>query len=114
MSLTIKAEMVSANAHVLYLNGRITQDGGATLLRDRLNELVQSGTRVILDMSAVDYVDSTGLGVIVSSYINAQRLSGKIILVGLGERLRDLLALTKLASIFEIYETVDEAKASLA
>jgi anti-sigma B factor antagonist len=114
MALKITVEPISAHVQTLYLAGRLTQGGGAEALRDALKDISAPEEKLILDLAGVEYIDSTGMATLVSGFIAAQKLGQRIVLAGLGNRVKELLQLTKLHSIFEIYDSVDDAKAALA
>lgn len=72
------------------------------------------GTDTILDMAGVQYMDSAGLGSLLKGYVTAQKYGGRVVLAGLLPRVRDLLQLTKIEPLFQIYPTADDAIAALA
>jgi anti-sigma B factor antagonist len=89
---------------ILDLNGRITVGDEAATLRDSLRELSAAGRRnFILNLQEVDYIDSTGLGAMVVCFTSVQRLGGRLKLENLNRRNIQLLLLTKLTTIFEIF-----------
>jgi anti-sigma B factor antagonist len=95
---------------VLRLVGRLELEEGDLALRDAVNRLIEEGhTRIILDMRAVTRLDSAGIGMLVSKLISARRKGGTIKLVALTEHSHHLLDITKLSTVFEIFE--DEAPA---
>ncbi len=95
---------------ILELKGRITAGDEATSLRQSVEALEQSGSRnIVLDMAGVDYVDSTGLGALVICAIGLQERGGHIKLLSLNRRNVELLVLTKLATVFEIFKTEQDA-----
>lgn len=77
-------------------------------LRERLLPLCQEGETVIVDLSDVDYIDSTGLGVFVGAYKIQQTAAGKMVLTGVGNRLSRLFRITGLQEIMEIEEKKQE------
>lgn len=87
--------------------------GGDVLLKDKINSLLQQGTKkVLLDLGAVSYVDSAGLGQLVHVHTTTTHHGGKLKLLNLSKRLNDLLVVTKLATVFDSYEDEAEALAS--
>jgi anti-sigma B factor antagonist len=87
--------------------------GGDILLKDKINSLLQQGTKnVLLDLGAVSYVDSAGLGQLVHVHTTTTHHGGKLKLLNLSKRLNDLLVVTKLATVFDSYEDEAEALAS--
>src|SRR5688572_9659514 len=87
--------------------------GGDILLKDKINSLLQQGNKkVLLDLGAVSYVDSAGLGQLVHVHTTTTHHGGKLKLLNLSKRLSDLLVVTKLATVFDSYENEKEALAS--
>ena len=108
MSLEIK-ESVVEGIGVLALKGRLTV-GEASSVREKINEEVAAGrTNVILDLSHVDYVDSTGLGSMVICFTTLKKAGGVLKLVNPNKRNVELLLLTQLHSVFEVYTEVADA-----
>ena len=90
---------------IVDVSGRVTLGDGATTLRDSLHQLVSSGhMRVLLNLAGVAALDSCGIGALVSSFAAMRHRGGKLKLLNLTNRTRNLLLLTKLYSVFEIYE----------
>ena len=95
---------------VLDLQGKMLIGEGDELLRDKINVLVDGGkNKILLNLADVPYVDSAGLGEIVRCYTTVSRQSGQLKLVHLTKRLEDLLSITKLLTVFETYDSEDEA-----
>jgi anti-sigma B factor antagonist len=95
---------------ILDLSGRITAGEEATTLRERLRGLAESGqARVVLNLQEVDYIDSTGLGGLVICYTTLRKAGGALKLVNLSKRNIELLVLTKLATVFEIFNEERDA-----
>jgi anti-sigma B factor antagonist len=95
---------------VLDLAGRITVGEEATMLRDKLRELAGAGSRnVILNLEGIDYIDSTGLGAMVVGFTALRRAGGKLKLENLNRRNIELLLLTKLTTVFEVFNDETDA-----
>ncbi len=98
---------------VLEIQGRVVGDASLELRRSIngwLAEIPEDEIpNVILDLDKVSMMDSSGLGVLVSSYTSVQKRDGRLVLAGLGRGLQNLIAITKLTRVFDIYETVEEA-----
>ena len=95
---------------VLDLHGKILIGEGDDALRDAVTRLVDSGkTKILLNLADVPYVDSAGLGEIVRCYTTVSRKGGKLKLMNLTKKIQDLLAITKLLTVFETYDSEDEA-----
>ena len=100
---------------VLDLKGRITLGDGDQLLKDKVNSLVNQGRkRIVLNLAGVPYIDSAGLGEIVGSYTTVSRQGGSLKLLNLTKKITDLLAITKLLTVFETFDSEDEAVRSFA
>src|SRR5213596_753800 len=100
---------------VLDLKGKITLGEGDELLKDKVNSIVNQGhKKVILNLAAVPYIDSAGLGEIVRTYTTVSRQGGSLKLLNLTKRITDLLAITKLLTVFETYDSEHEAVRSFA
>jgi len=89
---------------VINLAGRVTLGEGAMVLRDRLRELTKDHKKVLLNLGNVPFFDSTGIGVLVSAYATASAAGGTIKLCCLSKRVKDVLLITKLYTVFEIYD----------
>lgn len=97
---------------ILLCNGRITFGDEANALRERVKSLLSSTKKVVLNLAGVSNIDSGGLGTLVGLYSSARASGADIKLTALGARLRDVLAITKLSTVFEVYETDQQALAS--
>jgi anti-sigma B factor antagonist len=95
---------------ILDLSGKLTIGDGAQLLKDKTESLVfQRRTQIIVNLAAVPYIDSGGLGQLVACYTTFARAGGKLKLVNINTKNRDLLSITKLVSVFETFDTEKEA-----
>jgi anti-sigma B factor antagonist len=95
---------------ILDLKGRLTVGDEVAKFRDRMQKLIDSGQRsIIINLAQVDYVDSTGLGALVMSYTTLHRLNGSIRLLNLTRRSIELLVMTKLTTIFEVFNDEQNA-----
>jgi anti-sigma B factor antagonist len=104
MQLEIKERTVG-EVVILELTGKITIGEGSVQLRDTVSRLLESGrNRIILNLGAVSYVDSSGIGELVSRYTTTKNTGGKLKLINLPKKIKDLLMITKLLTVFEIYE----------
>ena len=103
-------ERIVNDVTVLDLRGKLTLGDGDELLKDKINSLIQQGRKsILLNLEAVPYIDSAGLGEIVRTYTTVSRQSGKLKLVHLTKRITDLLMITKLLTVFETFDTESEA-----
>jgi anti-sigma B factor antagonist len=109
VALTIASREVDGVA-VLDLSGRITLGEGSVQLRDEVRSLISKGKKnILLNMGDVNYVDSSGLGELVSAYTTAKNQQAEVKLLSLTKKVHDLLQLTKLYTVFDIFD--DEASA---
>jgi anti-sigma B factor antagonist len=98
---------------VLDLKGRIRINGGTLALHRSIRCLVEEGkTKILLNLAGVTHIDSTGLGELISSYITVSNKGGQIKLVHLTERLKDIMTITKLLTVFDVYDNEPDALAS--
>ena len=108
MSLEIR-ETEREGIAILALKGRLTV-GEASSVREKVNELVAKGKRnFIFDLGGVDYIDSTGLGALVICYTTIKKAEGIVKLLKLNKRNIELLVLTKLHTIFEVFSDEQDA-----
>ena len=95
---------------ILDVSGRLIVGQSSGALRERIGQAVAAGQRnVVLNLSGVDYIDSTGLGTMVLCYRNMQSAGGALKLLNLNRRELELLVLTKLTTVFDIYNEEQEA-----
>ncbi len=96
--------------HIIDLSGRITIGEGTLTLREALHSLLESREqKVLLNLADVSYIDSSGIGELVSAYTNFASRGGKLKLLNLTRKVHDLLSITKLLTVFEVF--TDEAQA---
>lgn len=95
---------------VLDMKGRIRIGGGTVALHKAIRALAEEGkTQILLNLTGVSYIDSSGLGELVSSHVTLGNKGGELKLAHLTERLQELLTITKLLTVFDVYD--DETKA---
>jgi anti-sigma B factor antagonist len=100
---------------VLHLQGPITLGQATQKLRELINDTVASGRKkILLNMAEVYYIDSSGLGELVAACTNAQRQGAKLKLMKLTPKVQDVMQLTKLHQIFEVFPDEDSAVTSFA
>ncbi len=99
---------------VVKVTGDITLNkGGDVLLKDKVQSLIQQGQKdILLDLSGVSYVDSAGLGELVQAYATTKNRGGALKLLSVTKRLKDLLVVTKLLTVFDTFESEADAIAS--
>ena len=109
------AERETGAVTVLDLSGKITLGEDGNLLKDKLQSLLHQGKKNILfNLAQVSYVDSAGLGAIVSGYTTVTREGGSLKLANVTKKLQDLLSITKLLTVFETFESEPEALKSFS
>lgn len=109
MSVKLTTRQVG-DVTVIDAAGRITLGEGASAFRDRIRELASSGDKkILLNLAEVSYIDSSGIGELVSGFTTVTGDGGQLKLVGLSKRIKDLLQITKLYTVFDVHD--DEAAA---
>ena len=98
------------NVEIISLQGKITIGSGDTQLREVIANAVNAGkTNILLDLSGVTTIDSSGIGELVGSYTTVTNRGGKLKLLHLPAKLNELLHVTQLITVFEVYEDENEA-----
>jgi anti-sigma B factor antagonist len=100
---------------VLDLKGRVMLGEGDELLKDKVNSLLNQGRRkIVLNLAGVPYIDSAGLGEVVRTFTTVSRQGGQLKLLNLTKRITDLLAITKLLTVFDTYDSENDAVQSFS
>ena len=108
-------ERVVGEVTILDLKGKITLGEGDEALKDKINSLVlQNRRRILLNLADVPYIDSAGLGEIVRTYTTVSRQGGSLKLLNLTKRITDLLSITKLLTVFETFDSENDAVRSFS
>ncbi len=95
---------------ILEPSGKIMGGPDATMLHEKLHECVDTGVkRVVVDLSKVDWVNSTGLGILISGLTTLRNHGGELKLANVTEKIQSLLTITKLVTVFETFDTVESA-----
>ena len=98
---------------ILDMDGKITIGEGSVALRTAIRRLLEEGKKkILLNLARVGYIDSSGIGELVSSYTAIGKEKGQLKLLNLTQKLQDLLTITKLLTVFDVYESEEEALAS--
>ena len=107
--LSIK-ERQAGNITILDLSGKITIGEGSVQLREGVRKLLDDGKKnILLNLGEVAYVDSSGIGELVSSYTTTNNQGGHLKLLNLTKKIQDLLMITKLLTVFETFDTEQAA-----
>jgi anti-sigma B factor antagonist len=108
-------ERMVGDVVLLDLKGKITLGEGDELLKDKVNSLVNQGhKKIVLNLADVPYIDSAGLGEVVRTYTTVSRQGGSLKLLNLTKRITDLLSITKLLTVFETFDSENEAVRSFS
>ncbi len=114
MSLKLSTRQVDGIT-VLDLSGRITLGDGSVKLRDTVRDLLSKGSKLILlNLGDVNYIDSCGIGELVSAYTTVRNQGGELKLLNLTKKVHDLLQITKLYTVFDVKDDEASAIASFA
>ena len=98
-------ERQAGDVTVLDMDGKITIGEGSVALRSAIRRLIEEGKKkILLNLAGVSYVDSSGIGELVSSFSTINREGGQLKLLNLTQKIQDLLAITKLLTVFDVYE----------
>lgn len=100
---------VEKGVTVVDCDGRIVFGEESALLRDTLKKLIVENSRIVLNLGRISYIDSGGLGTLVALYTSAQNAGGAVKLANLTQRVDDLLQVTKLLTVFEVYDSEEKA-----
>jgi anti-sigma B factor antagonist len=100
---------------VLDIKGRVQLGEGDEMLKDKVNSLLNQGRKkIVLNLAGVPYIDSAGLGEVVRTFTTVSRQGGSLKLLNLTKRITDLLAITKLLTVFDTYDSEQEAVQSFS
>ena len=103
-------ERQAGDVTVLDMSGKITIGEGSVALRTAIRRVLEEGKRrILLNLGGVSYIDSSGIGELVSSYTAINKEEGQLKLLNLTQKLQDLLTITKLLTVFDVYESEAEA-----
>src|SRR4029079_1237280 len=95
---------------VLDIKGRVQLGEGDEILKDKVNSLLNQGKKkIVLNLAEVPYIDSAGLGEVVRTFTTVSRQGGQLKLLNLTKRITDLLAITKLLTVFDTYDSEADA-----
>jgi anti-sigma B factor antagonist len=98
---------------VISLEGNVIGGPDATVLNDQLHGLIdEKKTKVIVDLSRVDFINSSGLGLLIGGLTTMRKAGGELKLAGASKKIQNLLEITKLHKVFDIHKTVSDAVAA--
>jgi anti-sigma B factor antagonist len=107
------AERQAGDITILDMDGKVTIGEGSVALRNTIRRLLGEGKKkILLNLGNVGYIDSSGIGELVSSFTAVNKEGGSLKLLNLTQKIQDLLAITKLLTVFDVFENEGEALSS--
>lgn len=107
------SERQAGDVTILDMDGKVTIGEGSVALRSAIRRLLGEGKKkILLNLGSVSYVDSSGIGELVSSFTAVNKEGGTLKLLNLTQKIQDLLAITKLLTVFDVYENEGDALSS--
>ena len=101
------------DVQILDCSGKITLGEGTMAIRNKVREILkEGGKKIILNLGDVNYIDSSGIGELVSTFTTVTNAGGQLKLLNLTKKIQELLAITKLLTVFSVYQSEQEAVAS--
>lgn len=112
--MSIKTRTIQHGRVAIFdLKGSLTGNEETDELRSSVADFLEQGNKyLVINLQKVNYVNSTGIGAIIGAHASYRKSGGEVRLAGVGSHVRNLLAVTRLVDIFEVFETVEEAIAS--
>ncbi|MFC1500119.1 STAS domain-containing protein [Candidatus Zixiibacteriota bacterium] len=105
--------VTSGDVAVLHLQGKIMGGPDATSLHEKLHELIETGTRsVVIDLTDVDWMNSSGLGILIGGLSAIRKSGGDLRLASVTEKIEEVLRITKLDRVFDVYGSTEDAVTS--
>ncbi len=112
MAVTFNTREVSG-VTIIDVSGRITLGESNISLREHVNKAIEAGSKnILLNLAELNYMDSSGVGTLVGCYTSAQNRGAKLKLLNLTKKMTELLAITKLLTVFDTFDNEDTAIAS--
>ena len=112
MSLTLSTREVNGTI-IIDLSGRLTMGEPCAAVRDEVQDQVGQGSRkILLNLAGVRYIDSSGIGELIANYTTVGRSGGQLKLLNLTDKVQDLLVITKLLTVFDVYDNEADALSS--
>ena len=107
------SERQAGDVTILDLDGKVTIGEGSVALRNAIRRLLGEGkSKILLNLAGVGYIDSSGIGELVSSFTAVNKEGGTLKLLNLTQKIQDLLAITKLLTVFDVYDSEGDALSS--
>ncbi len=109
MSIKTKTEM-NGKIAIIEIKGSLVGDGDTDKFRSAVQDFIEQGNKcLVVNLGKVNYMNSSGIGAIISAYTSYKKVTGEVKLAGISDNVQNLLAVTKLIDIFDVHDTVDEA-----
>ncbi len=109
------SERQAGDVTILDLDGKVTIGEGSVALRSAIRRLLGEGkNKILLNLGSVGYVDSSGIGELVSSFTAVNKEGGTLKLLKLTQKIQDLLAITKLLTVFDVFDDEESALSSFS
>jgi anti-sigma B factor antagonist len=109
------SERQAGDVTILDLDGKVTIGEGSVALRTAIRRLLGDGkNKILLNLGGVGYIDSSGIGELVSSFTAVNKEGGTLKLLNLTQKIQDLLAITKLLTVFDVFENESDALSSFS
>ena len=109
------SERQAGDVTILDLDGKVTIGEGSVALRNAIRRLLGEGkNKILLNLGGVGYIDSSGIGELVSSFTAVNKEGGTLKLLNLTQKIQDLLAITKLLTVFDVFDSEAEALSSFS
>ena len=109
MSIKTNTEM-NGKIAIIEIKGSLVGDGDTDKFRSAVQDFIEQGNKcLVVNLGKVNYMNSSGIGAIISAYTSYKKVAGEVKLAGISDNVQNLLAVTKLIDIFDVHETVDEA-----
>lgn len=98
------------DVRILNWSGKITLGEGTTAVRNTVRDVLESGgKKILIDLADVSSIDSAGIGALISAYITVTNNGGQVRLMNLTKKVHELLAITKLLTVFDVFDTEEAA-----
>lgn len=112
--MSVKASIkYGGSVGIIDIRGSLVGDDDTDDVRSAAGDFLEQGIRnVVVDLHRVNYINSTGIGAIISTHTTVRKGGGDVKLIGLSENVQSLLVITKLIDVFDVFDTIDEAVAS--
>ena len=105
----------SGDVYILDCSGKITLGEGTMAVRNTVRDILKNnGRKIVLNLGDVNYIDSSGIGELVSTYTTVTNHGGQLVLLNLTKKIEELLAITKLLTVFQVFNNEQDALASFA